>query len=81
LGENLFRQTSCVRLGDEAVDEQGGQAMNQAPSRHPRRIVFAWLLIGADCNALKQIEDRARGLIQLGVFCPFDQNGSEHQAK
>jgi len=42
--------------------------MNQAPSRHPRRIVFARLFIGADCDALKQTEDRARGLIQSGYF-------------
>ena len=38
-------------------------------------------LIGADRNAPKQTEDRARGLVQLRVFRPFDQNGSEHQAK
>ena len=55
--------------------------MNQAPSRHPRRIVFARLLIGADRNALKQSKDRAGGLIKLGVFRPLEQNGSEHQAK
>jgi hypothetical protein len=55
--------------------------MNQAPSRHPRRIVFARPLIGADGNALKQTEDRAGGLIKLRVFRPLDQNGSEHQAK
>ena len=54
---------------------------NQAPSRHPRDIVFARPLIGADCNAPKQTEDRARGLIQLRVSRSFDQNGSEHQAK
>ena len=82
LDENLVRQTSCARLGDEAVDEQGGQAMNQAPSRHPRRIVFARpALIGADGDALKQTEDRAGSLIKLRVFRPLDQNGSEHQAK
>ena len=55
--------------------------MNQTPGRHPRRIVFARLLIGADCDALKQIENRARGRIQLRVFRPLDQNGPEHQAK
>src|SRR5208282_150263 len=54
---------------------------NQAPSRHPRHIVFARPLIVADRNALKQTEDRARDLIQLRVFRPLDQNGSEHQAK
>src|SRR5271167_3315650 len=54
---------------------------NQAPSRHPRHIVFARPLIGADCNAPKQTEDRARGLVQLRVFRPLDQNGAEHQAK
>ena len=55
--------------------------MNQTPGRHPRRIVFARPLIGADCDALKQIENRARGRIQLRVFRPLDQNGPEHQAK
>ena len=55
--------------------------MNQAPSRHSRRIAFARLLIGADRNALKQTEDRTGGLIKLRVFRPLEQNGSEHQAK
>ena len=68
LDENRVRHPSCVGLGDEAVDEQGGEAMNQAASRHSRRIVFARLLVGADRNALKQTEDRALGLIQLRVF-------------
>ena len=54
---------------------------NQAPSRHPRHVVFARPLIVADCYALKQTEDRARGLIQLRVFRPLDQNEAEHQAK
>lgn len=36
LDENLVRHPSCVGLGEEAVDEQGGQPMNQAPSRHSR---------------------------------------------
>ena len=58
-----------------------GEAMNQTPGRHPRRIVFARPLIGADCDAPKQTEDRARGRIQLRVFRPLDQNGPEHQAK
>src|SRR5271169_5060712 len=55
--------------------------MNQAPSRHPRRIVFARPLIGADGNALKQTEDRAGSLIKLRVSRSLEQNGSEHQAK
>jgi hypothetical protein len=38
-------------------------------------------IVEADCNALKPIEDRARGLIKVRVFRPPDQNGSEHQAK
>jgi hypothetical protein len=46
--------------------------MNEAPSRHPRRIVFARLVIGADGNALKQTEDRAGSLVKLRVFRPLD---------
>src|SRR5271167_3369010 len=55
--------------------------MNQAPGRHPRRIVLVRPLIGADGKALKQTKDRASGLIKLRVFRPLDQNRSEHQAK
>jgi hypothetical protein len=77
LDENLVRQTFLPTSGGRG--RRTGH--NQAPSRHPRHIVFARPLIGADCNAPKQTEDRARGLVQLRVFRPLDQNGSEHQAK
>ena len=68
----LFTTPSCAHLGVEAAGH------NQARSRHPRHIVFARPLIVADCNALKQTEDRARGLVQLGVFRSLGQNGPEN---
>src|SRR5271154_3582014 len=77
LDENLIRHPSRIRLGDEAVDKKGRQAVNQAPSRHPSRIVFARPIIGASSNALKKAEDRAGSLIKLREFRPLDQNGSE----
>lgn len=79
--ENLFRQILHVYLGNEAIEDQGGKAVNQAPSRHPGRMILAGPPIGADLDAPKQTEHRVRGLVQIRIFGPFDQNGAKHQAK
>jgi hypothetical protein len=55
--------------------------VDQSLTRHPNRIVLKRLLIGADCNALQQIEDHPLGVIHLPVFRPLDQDDSEHWPK